>query len=101
MKTPIILSAAILFGAGAGASAHITLESRQAVCVASPRVGKHLDGDVPLQTSVAGTVDLAHASHADQRDDFIGSEASAGQQAHDGSRLDVLTGSIRRLTPSE
>jgi hypothetical protein len=38
------------------------------------------DGDLALQVRVGGLVDFAHATHADQSDDFVGAKACAGNQ---------------------
>jgi len=45
---------------------------RHSVC------GKDLDGDLAIQTRVARAIHLAHATCADERDDFVRSELRAG-----------------------
>ena len=40
--------------------------------------GKHLDRHVAPQPRIARAIHLAHAAGAQQREDFVGSEASAG-----------------------
>ena len=37
--------------------------------------GQDLDGDVAVETRVAGAIDLAHAAGAERGDDFVGTEA--------------------------
>src|SRR5262245_65027243 len=55
--------------------------------VGRKRRGKHLDGHGAIEPRIARAVDLAHASCADERDDFIGAEAYAGGEAHERSLL--------------
>src|SRR4029077_20920220 len=44
--------------------------------------GKDLDRNGAVQSRVACAVDLAHSAAADQRQDLVRAEASAGRQAH-------------------
>jgi hypothetical protein len=40
---------------------------------------QQFDGDGSVQSSVASLVDLTHPADAEQRDDLVGSEPSAGR----------------------
>jgi hypothetical protein len=46
--------------------------------------GQRLDRDVATQAGVAGTVDLTHASGAEEGDDLVGSDAGSGVERHGG-----------------
>ena len=43
---------------------------------------EHLDCHVAVQSCVSPSIDLPHAAGADERDDFVGTEASAGDERH-------------------
>jgi hypothetical protein len=59
----------------------------QPIEVVRERGGKNLDGDVASEPRIARAIDLAHAARADERDDFIRTEASAGREGHVAGRL--------------
>jgi hypothetical protein len=44
--------------------------------------GQHLQRDVAAQVGIAGAIDLAHTTAAEQRDHFVGAEALSGVQGH-------------------
>jgi hypothetical protein len=44
--------------------------------------GENLDGNGAVETGVAGTIDLAHASRTKRRLDFIGTEFCARSKSH-------------------
>ena len=56
------------------------LEPREAFRVPRHRRGQDFDRDAAFQIRVGGLVHLAHATHADLGDDFIGAEASTWSQ---------------------
>ncbi len=60
-------------------------EARQALRIAGEERRQNLERDVSRQLSVAGAIDFPHAAGADERDDLVGAEASAGRQAHAGA----------------
>ena len=60
-----------------------TRETGEPVLVTRQEIGQHFDGDVAIQLRVMGAIDLAHAARADQRDDFVRTEASSGGQTHE------------------
>ena len=43
---------------------------------------EHLDCHVAVQSCVSPSIDLPHAAGADERDDFVRTEASAGDERH-------------------
>ena len=69
----------------AGDRLRFTLEARSPDRVVGDAWREDLDGDVAVQPGVARAVDLAHAARADERDDFIRAEPSAGSRGHERS----------------
>ena len=65
-----------------------TLESRQSIGIARERVGQYFDRDLALQPRIFRVIHLAHAARAQERDDLISAESSAG-----GERLIPVEGS--------
>ena len=57
--------------------------------LAAKEAVEDLDRDGPIEARIAGAIDLAHASSADERDDFIRAEAHAGCQGH-GLALSII-----------
>ena len=58
------------------------LKTREPIGVSGQRRRKNLEGDLTLQLRVRRPIDLAHAAHAERRDDFIEPELrSDGQHA--------------------
>ena len=57
--------------------ARLTLEARQALGVAGHFVREHLDCDFAAEARIPRTVDFAHPSRAEQRDDFVGAEPAS------------------------
>ena len=55
----------------------LALESRQPFRIPGHRFRENLDGDIAVQLRVPRPVDLAHASRAERRQDFVGAEACA------------------------
>src|SRR3989442_8655049 len=66
-------------------------ESREPIRIVRERVGQNLPREVAIQLAVAGAVDLSHASRADEREDFVGAEASAGRERHKGECRGLTT----------
>ena len=62
--------------------AGLALESPCERGVIRERRRKDLDGDRPIEPQVAGGVDLAHPSRANQAGHFVGPEARAGRKRH-------------------
>ncbi len=60
----------------------LTLEACNAVSVAGERARQDLDGDVALETSVAGFVDFAHAAFTQRVEDFVLVEPRATGKEH-------------------
>jgi len=58
------------------------LEASHAVAIAPERRGQDFQRYVTLKRHVACAVDLAHAAHAEQREDFIVTEFVADRQRH-------------------
>ena len=57
----------------------------QTIRIVAQRLRQHLDGHVAAQFQIAGPIHLPHAPAADQREDFVSAEASAGIDRHGGS----------------
>ena len=56
-------------------------ESAQAIRVIGHRRGENLDGDVAIETRIAGAVDFAHPARPEQRDDFVRAEPRTGSES--------------------
>jgi hypothetical protein len=75
-------------------------ESRQAIGVAGESVRQDLQRDIPIEFRVTGSVDLSHATFADQRRNFVDAETSAGNEGQwlpeykgrTGTRTGLLSG---------
>jgi hypothetical protein len=60
----------------------LALKSRQPLSVIRERIGQNFDRDFALQARIPRAIDLAHTAGADEGDDFVGAEASAGANGH-------------------
>ena len=67
-----------------GEDLRFALEPRHSFTVQRERVGQDLDGDVAIEPRVARLVDLAHATRAERRQDFVGAETGSGCERHVG-----------------
>ena len=67
----------------------LALEARRAVRVSSERVRQRFDGDLALQSRVARTKDLAHATSTKRGEDFVRAKSGTGDERHgvDAGRL--------------
>src|SRR5262249_51192244 len=45
-------------------------------------VDRDLDGDIPVQARIAGAINLTHPPSANEREDFVRSEASSRRKPH-------------------
>lgn len=61
---------------------HFLLEAAEPIGVSGEGRRQDLDGYFAAETEIAGAVDLSHASRADEREDFVGAEPSAGREGH-------------------
>jgi len=59
-----------------------TSEPRQPIRIEREGVRQNLQRDVAIELAVARTIDLAHAACAEGRQNFIGTEARAGNERH-------------------
>ena len=66
-------------------------ESRHAVGIGGNFGRQQLDGDVPSEHRVSGTVDLAHATAPEQRENLVAADAAANH-GRETRRWDVLMG---------
>jgi hypothetical protein len=57
-------------------------EARKALGVGREGLGNDLERHVTTECRVAGSIDLAHTALADEGDDFIRTESSAGCERH-------------------
>jgi hypothetical protein len=57
-------------------------EAGQPLRIAREEQWQNLDRDVAGQPAIARTVDFSHTTGADDGDDFVRAETSAGRQAH-------------------
>jgi hypothetical protein len=60
----------------------LTLEACETNSVGRERGREDLHGHVTLQRRIRRAINLPHAAHAERRDDFVRSEASAGNEGH-------------------
>ena len=51
--------------------------------IGGPGSGQHLQRHGAAEPEVAGAVHVSHAARAEQRDDFVMTEASAGRESHE------------------
>ena len=61
-------------------------EAPDAIGIGRERREQDLDGDVAIESRVAGPVDLSHSASTDGREDLVGAEAGTGTQRHRSSR---------------
>jgi hypothetical protein len=62
----------------------LTLKAGEAVVVSSDVRRQHLDGNIAVQTAIAGAIDLSHPAAPNQRQDLVSAEAGAGTDGHAG-----------------
>ena len=67
-----------------GGRARFLIESREATRVAGEGRRQYLDRDVTNEPSVPRPIDFAHAARAEGREDFVGTEAGAGESGTSG-----------------
>ena len=60
----------------------LLLEAPHQVRAARQRLVHHLQGDLTAEPAIPRAVDLRHASDTDDREDLVGAEPVAGDQAH-------------------
>jgi hypothetical protein len=65
-------------------------EAGEPFAVGGEGLPQNLQRHVAIELRVAGAVDLAHAARANQRDDLVGAETSAGLEGHRCGGLYVL-----------
>ena len=67
-----------------GRCTRFLLEPTQAVAICRNVRWQHLDGYVAVQAAIPRPIHLAHAAAANERDDFVSAEASAGSESQPG-----------------
>ena len=72
------------------------LETHEAIRIIGDRVGEDFDRDVSSEVRVGGAVDLAHATFANQRGDFVWPDASASRKRHQLVGMSQHNGDARR-----
>src|SRR5215204_3583905 len=83
----------------AGDRARFLFEPAQSIGLRDELWGQHFDRDIPTQSAVASTIDLAHASSTNGCHDFIWSEARAGRERHGfGFQLTMSLIGVRRTS---
>ena len=60
--------------------ARLALEPREAIGIGGKGGWQHLDGDVAAQPRVVSTIDVAHATTAEQRLDLVHAQAPADER---------------------
>ena len=65
-----------------GERLRFALEASEAFAVAGTRLGQHFDRDIAIALGIPRAVDLSHAPCAEESDDFVGTETTAGGEAH-------------------
>src|SRR5262245_8655913 len=73
----------------------LPLEALQALVGCGRILGQDLDRDVAGEAGIAGTIDLAHASRPEGRDDLVGAETGARGQRHRGNRRQFTAVGLR------
>jgi hypothetical protein len=101
MLAPSLFSQSASTGALTGTEDFgFALESRHAFGVARKGLGQDFDGHVTPELGVAGTIDFAHPSRPNCRENFIRPYTSAGQDRH-GLPLSWNPQSITVVDPFE
>ena len=54
----------------------------EAIRISGEGVGEYLDGDVALQSRVAGAIDLAHSASAERGENFVRPESAPRLECH-------------------
>ena len=62
----------------------LPMETGKALGIADEQIRKDLQGDFSIELRVAGAIDLAHATRAEERDDLVGTQTRAGSQRQVG-----------------
>ena len=73
-------------------AARLALESLAADAILGQRGRHHLDRHGAIEPRIGGAIHLAHAALADQAEDFIRAESSAGRQHRWIGRADAASG---------
>ena len=68
--------------AEAAQHARFALESTQSIGIARDGRRQDFQRDVTIQTRLACAINLAHASNANERDDFVRTETATGREGH-------------------
>src|SRR5258707_6683351 len=83
------------------------LEALEALRVRGRVFGQDLDRDFAGEAGIASTVDLAHASRPEEREDLVGTEACARLHWHEADPARVYSGrslrfrGLRRRPPAD
>jgi hypothetical protein len=80
--------------------ARLALEAHQAIGIGGKGVGQSLDRDVASKSSIAGAINLTHASCTERRHDFIDTNARARGKRHEGVIIAVSSAVRRQLSAS-
>ena len=62
--------------------AGFVLETLPAIRIRGDRFPQNLDGDVPAELGMSGSIHLSHASGSERREDLVRAETS-GRKAHE------------------
>ena len=65
-----------------GEQLRLAREARQPLGIVGERGGQDLDGDVAIESRVAGAIDLAHAARPEGAGDFIRTDAASRAEGH-------------------
>ena len=60
----------------------LSFEAGEAVRIEPEGFGQDLERDVPIQSGVAGPIDLAHPARTDRSGDLVWADARTGRQRH-------------------
>ena len=66
----------------AGQRLHLALEARERIRIVGKRRREDLDRDVAAKAGVLGTVDLAHATRSEGRNDLVSPKSGATAESH-------------------
>ena len=59
-----------------------SLQASEPGFVGGKAIRQHLDGDMAVEPGVTRAIDLAHATRADRREDFVRTKSGAGGERH-------------------
>ncbi len=83
-----------------GDGAGLVLEAAPALGIGGRVLGEDLEGDVALETGVAGAVNLAHPPGPEGAQDLVGTETAARRERHHADLAVILCAVVPSVYPN-